>query len=145
MAVAPVIRPFLRLGTFTVPNTGDWQAYTWVPLKDTGGNLVKFTGGSVQTLRATTDNGGYNVNFYELVSTNTSVGVVTLAASVSGGNINLSFPTQVGLTVTKLEYKNNLSDIGWIPVGDLISGNGAVQSVSDTPGGNTRYYHARIQ
>ena len=34
-----------NLGTFSVPATGGWQNYTWVPLRDTSGNLAKFTGG----------------------------------------------------------------------------------------------------
>jgi len=39
-----------------------------VPLKDGVGNLVQVTNnGSVKTLRATTDNGNYNANFYILI------------------------------------------------------------------------------
>lgn len=55
------------LGNFeTVPATGGWQAYTWVALRDNGGNLVKFTGGSVKTLRAICG-GGQNMDYYALV------------------------------------------------------------------------------
>lgn len=56
-----------KLGTFSVPATGGWQKYTWVPLRDVAGNLVQFTGGSVKTLRFTTDNGNYNANFFLLM------------------------------------------------------------------------------
>jgi autotransporter-associated beta strand protein len=59
-----------QLGTFSVPNTGDWQTYAWVPLKTTTSTFATFTGGAVETLRARTDNGGYNVNFYMLLTTN---------------------------------------------------------------------------
>jgi hypothetical protein len=60
------------LGTFTVPATGGWQTYTWVPLRDNSGNLVKFTGtGAQQTLR-TTSGGGNNANFYMLIPANTN-------------------------------------------------------------------------
>jgi hypothetical protein len=30
-------------------------------------------------------------------------------------------------------------------LGNVISGNGAVQSINDTAGGNSRFYRARIQ
>jgi hypothetical protein len=47
----------VNLGSFTIPATGGWQTYTWIPLRDASGNLVKFTGGGVQTLRATSSGG----------------------------------------------------------------------------------------
>ncbi|PWU13202.1 MAG: hypothetical protein C5B50_19780 [Verrucomicrobia bacterium] len=60
------------LGTFTIPATGGWQTYTWVPLRDVGGNLVQLTGTGVQqTLRATSG-GGNNANFYLLIAANTN-------------------------------------------------------------------------
>jgi autotransporter-associated beta strand protein len=59
-----------RLGTFSVPNTGSWQTYAWVPLKTNASTFATFTGGALETLRARTDNGGYNVNFYMLLTTN---------------------------------------------------------------------------
>jgi autotransporter-associated beta strand protein len=59
-----------KLGTFSVPNTGNWQSYVWVPLKTNGAAFATLAGGSVETLRAVTDNGGYNVNFYMLATTN---------------------------------------------------------------------------
>jgi regulation of enolase protein 1 (concanavalin A-like superfamily) len=61
-----------NLGTFSVPSTGNWQTYAWVPLLDANGNLAKFTGGSVETLRVTTDNGSYNANFYLLMPADTN-------------------------------------------------------------------------
>lgn len=64
-----------NLGTFTIPATGGWQTYTWVPLRDAGGNLVKFQGGSLQTLRATSS-GNVNANFYALIPANTNLPVI---------------------------------------------------------------------
>ncbi len=58
------------MGTFSAVNTGGYQTYAWVPLKDGSGNFVAFTGGSVQTLRVTTDNAGNNINCYMLIPTN---------------------------------------------------------------------------
>ena len=66
-----------QLGTFSVPNTGDWQAYTWVPLLDTNGRLAQFTGGGMQTLRVMVDKGNYNVNFYLLLPADLSLPVIT--------------------------------------------------------------------
>jgi regulation of enolase protein 1 (concanavalin A-like superfamily) len=65
------------MGTFSVPDTGDWQTYLWVPLMDANGNLVKFTGGSVETLRVATDNGSYNANFYLLEPADTSAPTIS--------------------------------------------------------------------
>ncbi len=65
-----------RLGTFSVPGSGGWQKYEWVPLKDIAGNLVQFTGGSTNTLRITTDNGNYNANFVLLMPADVTVKVL---------------------------------------------------------------------
>jgi regulation of enolase protein 1 (concanavalin A-like superfamily) len=66
-----------NLGTFSVPNTGGWQAYTWVPLRDSNGNLALLAGGAVKTLRVTTDSGNYNANFYLLMPADLTVPVIT--------------------------------------------------------------------
>lgn len=62
------------VGTFAaVPPTANWQAYTWVPLVDNGGNLVKFNPASYyhnadgsMTLQYMSG-GGYNANFFMFV------------------------------------------------------------------------------
>lgn len=64
------------LGTFSVPDTGSWQVYTWIPLLDTNENLASFTGGSTETLRVSTDNGNYNANFYLLMPADTNRPVI---------------------------------------------------------------------
>jgi len=66
-----------NLGTCTVPATGGWQAYTWVPMRDAGGNLAKLTGtGAQQTIRGTSQ-GALNVNFYMLIPANTNQPLIT--------------------------------------------------------------------
>ena len=65
-----------KLGTFAVPNTGGYQVYKWVQLKNSAGYPAQFNVGStatVHTLRATTDNTGYNVHYYMLVPANLSI------------------------------------------------------------------------
>ncbi|MGH7989012.1 MAG: LamG-like jellyroll fold domain-containing protein, partial [Limisphaerales bacterium] len=61
-----------NLGSFNIPNTGGWEAFTWVPLRDAGGNLVKFTGGTTNTLKATSA-GSQNVFFYALFPADTNL------------------------------------------------------------------------
>lgn len=133
-----------RLGTFAMPATGNWQAYTWAPLEDSGGNLVSITNsGAVNTFRVTTDNGNYNANFYLLVPDYTPPTSMSLSAMSAGSSLNLSFPTQAGYSY-QVEYKTNLTDVPWLPLGSPISGNGATQKVNDA-GSTTRFYRVRIQ
>jgi hypothetical protein len=66
----------LALGTFTIPATGGWQTYQWVPLRDSAGNLVRFTGGGVKTLRF--NNGGnINLSYFMLVPADNSLPTIT--------------------------------------------------------------------
>jgi len=60
------------LGQVTIPPTGAWANYTWLPVRDGSGNMVQFTGGSLQTLRVTSG-GAYNANFYALLPANTNL------------------------------------------------------------------------
>jgi hypothetical protein len=134
-----------KLGAFSVPATGNWQTYTWVPLKDSSGNLVVITNsGSLQTLRVMTDNGSYNANYYQLVPTTTGVAILGLAATFNGGSTTLSFRTLAGYSY-QVECKDNLTDANWMPLGSPLTGNGEIQFFSDTAGHSHRFYHVRIQ
>jgi hypothetical protein len=136
-----------KLGTFSVPSTGGWQTYTWVPLKDGGGNLVQIANtGSVETLRVTTDNGNYNANFYALIPVYTPPSGMELTASnsIENGNLSISFPTQPGYGY-QLEYKTNLTDAVWIPLGNTTVGDGTVHSANDVIGKGSRFYRVQIQ
>jgi len=63
-----------KLGTFSVPATGGWQTYNWVPMIDAGGNIGRFNAsGSPITLRMTVDNGNFNANYFMLVPADLSV------------------------------------------------------------------------
>ena len=63
------VQTVVKLGTFSAPAIG-WSTYSWVPVKDSGGNLVQFTGGSLETLRMTIDGGNCNENFFLLTPAN---------------------------------------------------------------------------
>jgi len=64
-----------NLGSFVIPQTGGWQNYSWVPLRDGNGNLVQVTGGALKTFRVTAG-GGYNPNFYAFFPADTSLPVI---------------------------------------------------------------------
>lgn len=64
---------------------------------------------------------------------------VTVDSSVSGGNIELSWLSQ-GDTDYQVVYKDSLSDPAWLPLGELIAGDGTVKTESYTTAGSQRYY-----
>lgn len=133
-----------RLGTFSVPATGDWQTYTWVPLKDSGGSLVVITNsGTATTYRVATDNGNYNANFCILVSSYTEPDSFALTAANVRGAMNVSFPTQPGYGY-RVEFKTNLTDIVWLPLGSEISGDGTTQTIGISTINGSRFYRVRI-
>jgi hypothetical protein len=137
----------VKLGSFSVPSTGGWQTYAWVPLKDSGGNLVEITNsGTVETMRVTTDNGNYNANFYILIPVYTPPAEMALTVSNGSGNGNLGifFSTQPGYGY-QLEYTTNLTDAVWIPLGNTTAGDGTIQSVNEVIGNGSRFYRMRVQ
>jgi len=131
------------LGTFTIQNMG-WGTWQWQELLDGSGNPARVTlDGSAQVLRlgGTTGN-EVNVNFLMLVVTTPSP---TLTATVGGGNVTVSFPTQTGYSY-QLLYKNNLTDATWTPLNAPILGNNAVQSESVPMAGHSyRFFRVQIQ
>jgi hypothetical protein len=94
-----VRQPPFFLGTFLIPLNG-WTTWETVPLTDNNTNLVKITfNGSTNTLQfegtpIAAGDPTINYGFFFLVPV-TPAGF-TLTASISGGNIHISFPTQTG-------------------------------------------------
>jgi hypothetical protein len=64
--------------------------------------------------------------------------------AINAGAAQISFFTQTGW-VYQVEYKNNLSDPSWTPLGSSLTGNNAVQTVSDSPSASHRFYIVQIQ
>lgn len=132
------------LGSFSDPNASGWQVWHWVPLLGTNGQPVKVSLSGVQTLRATSGS-GLNANFYMFLAATAVPNPVTLKATVSGGNIQISFPTQNSFTYTVL-YKNNLTDAIWQTL-TSYPGDGTVKTATDSITGpqTARYYKVQAQ
>jgi hypothetical protein len=122
------------LGTFSLGNTGGWQAYTYVPLVDSGSRLVDVSLSGTNTLRLS--DGGANFNFFILTPP------LKLNAGVSGGNFVLSFGTQPGFNYT-VQSKTNLNDVSWNSV-STVSGDGTTKSVNDPKTGPNRFYRLQV-
>jgi len=125
----------VKLGDFTVPSTGAWQTYAWVPLKDSTGSLATVTLSGLSTLRLT--DGGANLNFLMLTP------ALLLDAKLSGSNFNLTFGTQSGFSYTVL-YKNALSDSSWTTL-STVTGDGTVKTATDVKSGSARYYRLQVR
>ena len=65
-----------NLGSATIPPTGGWQTYDWMPFRDTAGNLVKFTGAGQATVRITSG-GGNNATYFMLITANTNLPTIS--------------------------------------------------------------------
>ncbi len=63
--------------------------------------------------------------------------------SFTGTNLLMSFPTQLGLTY-QFQWKNNLTDPKWTRFGDVVSGNGSVQIVTNPITAIRRVYRLQI-
>jgi hypothetical protein len=99
------------LGTFPEVNTGGWESYAWVPLKDTFGNLVQLTLSGTNTLQLTAGDpthtgpaAGGNVNFLMLLPANTNVPAISNISpagnAIFGSTNTLSFSVTAPLGVT---------------------------------------------
>ena len=133
------------LGTFTIPPTGSWQKYAWVPLLDSAGKLAVFESTGTNTLRFT-NGGGYNANFYALFPAaggGTNAQPVSLTVAVSGGSASITFLTQTGFSY-QVEQKDSLTDASWTAAGSPISGDGANHTYSEAVNGGHRFYRVTI-
>jgi hypothetical protein len=132
------------LGSWNIPNTFGWGTYQYVPLRDASGNLATVTlNGSTNTLtliRPTETPGtpDVNVNYMMLVPT------MTATAAHVGTNVVISFPSLSGWNY-QVQFKTNLTDPTWLPVGAAVPGNNGTQSVSDPILNSSRFYRVQVQ
>lgn len=122
------------LGRFTIPNTGAWQTFQWVPLQDAAGNLKTIDLKGKTTLRLT--DGGANVNFFML----TPALFIDMTPSQTG--LNFTFGTQLGFNYT-VQYTDNLSGGAWTEL-ITFTGDGTVKSTSATRVAAPRFYRLQI-
>ncbi|HZM06345.1 MAG TPA: hypothetical protein VFC44_25370 [Candidatus Saccharimonadales bacterium] len=125
------------LGTFADPTASGWQAWHWVPLMS-GGAMATVPLGGNATLKLTSGN-NINVEFLMLTPAPSQP---LLTASLTGGQLNLSIPTQVGYIYT-VYYTTNLSAPNWQPVGGNITGDGTTHVVMESAAGAQGYYQVR--
>ncbi|HLP78539.1 MAG TPA: carbohydrate-binding protein, partial [Candidatus Paceibacterota bacterium] len=123
----------VALGGFQQQGGLGWDSFSWVPLTDASGNLVKLNLGGVKTLRATTG-GNANLNFLMLVpadtnlpaitglypdgatlmqATNTLRFTATSAAGINTGSISVT----LSVTNATLHYTTNLTGANGLVIG----------------------------
>jgi len=131
------------LGTFFIPVSG-WSSWRWTQLVDSSGAPARVTlDGTAATLQLGGSLLGHdeaNVNFLMLVPTTPAP---RLTASRSSGNVVITFVAQTGFSY-QVQYKTNLTDATWNPLGSAIPGNNAVHTVSDPIAGASRFYRVQI-
>jgi len=125
------------LGTFADAAASGWQAWHWIPLLDTNGNQVTIQLGGTATLRLTSGN-NLNAEFFMLTPA-TAPAPFSVATSVSGGALQMSFPTQLGHNYTVL-FSSSLSPANWTPVGAKVVGDGLVHVIPQSLTADQGYY-----
>jgi hypothetical protein len=68
---------------------------------------------------------------------------VTAFAVQPGQSLNLTFQTSPGHTY-RVEYKNNLDDSNWLPLGTDCFATGSTQTINDSPVGSQRFYRVQM-
>jgi hypothetical protein len=81
--------------------------------------------------------------FGKVVIANVGVASPTITPSLSSGNINLSFPTQLGRSYTVLS-KTNLTDATWSTL-TTTNGTGLTAVVSSAANGGQRFFRLSVQ
>jgi hypothetical protein len=138
------------LSTFTAPAiTASFPADAWTYLQvtnATGGLDLVAPAGTVsatcQVYEFNWSYGGGTVYFDNLYVTPASLpppAAVTVSASASGGMMNLSFPTTIGV-IYELLYSGSLSSPSSWQTNSTVIGNGSVKTVNDPITGSARYY-----
>jgi hypothetical protein len=132
------------LGTFSDANPSGWQAYHWIQLLDTNGNPVYVHFSGKATLRvtapanATSSGNALNPLFFMLAPASAPALPFSIAASLSGNNVEISIPTQTGQNYT-LWHATTMTG-AWTQVGSTIPGNGSVQTVPQPASDAQGYY-----
>src|SRR5208282_42954 len=132
-------------GSFADPNASGFQAWHWVPLLNTNGQMVTMSLGGTNTIKLTsggdpTFGGNPNANYYMFVPV---ASAFRLSVSRTGSTISIQFPTQSGFTYT-VQSSGSLNPANWLTLSS-VPGDGTVKTVNDTVGGSPRFYRAEAQ
>jgi endoglucanase len=107
----------------------DYQEFPFA-FSDSSGNLVfTFTGNDT----AEGDINGFQIQAAPLL----------IDAACVGTNVVISFMGETGFSY-QVEYKTNLTDAVWIPLGNFVYGSNLVQSVNDPIDQSSRFYRVQM-
>jgi hypothetical protein len=121
------------LGTIPTSATSQgWQTWNWCPMQNNGLPAVVTLNG-VSTLRVTSG-GNVNANYFMLVPFKT----IKIAATTSGGNATISFPTLAG-SIYRVLSNSSLTSGSWSLV-TTVTGTGSTETVSTPASGGTVYF-----
>jgi hypothetical protein len=135
------------LGDFADANANGFQSWHWVPLTGPNGQPVVLSMGGIETLQMTappgSSAGSLNAHFFMFVPY-VAASSFSVKATFSGGIVTIHIPTQNGHGYT-VYYSTSLNPPVW-QVLTSISGDGAVDTVTDsTSGGAKRFYRVQAQ
>lgn len=137
---APGRTTYFTIGSNTLSSTWNGTSSTFIPgvdyvyfpaaWSDASGNMaIAYTGnGSTEA-----DINGFQIEPAHLM--------ITTLSGIS--NQIITFPTQSGFSY-RVQYKTNLTDSAWLPLGNPIPGNGANQIVNGPPPGSSRFYRVQM-
>ncbi len=123
-------------GTITVTLN---RAATGVASVDAGVTVMQL---SPQIILAVNVNGSHGKSYQAALTYSNFV--LTVNAVANGTNTTLSFPTRAGFNY-QVQYKTNLTDANWIPVGAIVPGNDTTQSIDVPAGGPNGFYRVQLQ
>ncbi|HUD47340.1 MAG TPA: hypothetical protein VMR33_10940 [Candidatus Baltobacteraceae bacterium] len=130
------------LGTFSDQTPAGYQAWHWVPLRDTSSNMVVVSLAGKTTLQIVCGGPGVNEEFYMLVPAPAQSPQPLLGASLVDGQLNISIPTQTGYSY-QVYFSPSLSPASWTATGSPITGDGTTHVVVETMTGQQGYYEVR--
>jgi hypothetical protein len=97
---------------------------------------------SPKIILAVNMNGSHGKSFQASLIYSSSI-LLTVSA-VANGTMTLSFPTQAGFNY-QVQYKANLTDADWIPVGAIVPGTGGTQLIEVPTDGQNGFYRVRLE
>ncbi len=132
-----------QLGTFSDPTASGFQDWHWVELMSNNQPAVLSLGG-VETIKMTAPpgsaGGSLNANFYMFVPV---VPAPVLSVSRSGSTISITFQTSSSHSYV-VQWTGSLSGTPTWTTLSTITGNGSIQTATDTVGGSTRFYRVQV-